>query len=345
MSGSGIVSVLALPDAADRLPQRRGVMVGDSHAFEPDAPCSVEVLTNEDTAAGIAAAVGSGRDIDDQSAKPDRVGVVDSGFVGEGDELIALGGADLAERRAAALRSLGEAPVEAGDIRPLEPGVGRIDLGDPVESHFGDETILEGAALALDTALGLGREGRDGPCAQLLEDPSHVGREADPGQLLLMTPEVIVAEESAVAVLIDGRRDAVAPEDHVQELEVADGILLGPEEGAQDGPGRVIGGMEEAHGGPLRPEPVVGAAVPLHKKPDLRPPRTPAPMLRWSAAPLRPDPRFAEPAADRLPPYPKPLPLLQHLDEVGVVELGVDLSMEPEDPLANFMRTAPAFNE
>ena len=91
-------------------------------------------------------------------------------------------------------------------------GVGRIDLGDAVEGHLGDEAILEGPALPFDAALGLGGVGRDGLDAQFLEDPADVGREAHSGQLFFMAPVVIVAEESAVAVLIDGRRDPVPPQ-------------------------------------------------------------------------------------------------------------------------------------
>jgi hypothetical protein len=347
MSGAMILAGLVGPPAAERFSERRRGMTSDAVPFEPERPRSVEVLANKDAAVGIAAAVGTGRDIEDQSAEADRVIVGHSGFVGEGDELIALGSADLAEGRAGKLGALGEASVEAGKIRLLKPGVGRTDLGDSCESHLGDEAILEGSALTLDAALALRGEGRDGLRTQLLEDASDVSREADPGQFFLMAPVEIVAEESTVAVLIDGRGDAVTPEDHVQEPEVTDGILLGPEEGSQDGPGRVVGGMEEAHGRSLRAEPLMGTAVPLHEEPDLGAAGTAAPVLGRSATPLGTDPGLAQPATDRLPPDPKTFPLLQHLDEVGVVELGVDLSVEHQDAVADLRtpsiggRTAP----
>ena len=60
-------------------------------------------------------------------------------------------------------------------------------------------------------------------------------------------------------------------------------------------------------------------------------------MLGRPATPFRPDPRLAQPAADRLSPDPKTLPLLQHLDEVGIVELRINLSVERQNPLANFL--------
>lgn len=41
---------------------------------------------------------------------------------------------------------------------------------------------------------------------------------------------------------------------------------------------------------------------------------------------------LAQPAADHLSPDPKALPLLQHLDEVGIVELRIDLSEKRQNP-------------
>jgi hypothetical protein len=78
----------------------------------------------------------------------------------------------------------------------------------------------------------------------------------------------------------------------------------------------------------------MGTAVPLHQEPQLRPPRPSAAVFGRSATPLGTDPGLAEPAADRFSPDPEPLPFLQHLDEVGVVELGIDFPVEGQDPLA-----------
>jgi hypothetical protein len=94
--------------------------------------------------------------------------------------------------------------------------------------------------------------------------------------------------------------------------------------------------MEKARGGPLGTEPEVRTAVPLHEESDLRSPRTPAAVLGRPATPFRPDPSLTQPAADRLSPDPKTLPLLQHLDEVGIVELRIDLSVQLQNPFAGF---------
>jgi hypothetical protein len=107
-----------------------------------------------------------------------------------------------------------------------------------------------------------------------------------------------------------------------------------PEKSPKDSPGGVIRGMEEADGRPIVAEPAVGTAVPLHEESELRPPRPAASMLGRTAAPFRTDPGLAQPAANRLPADPEAFPPLQHLDEVGVVELGVDLPVKDQDPLA-----------
>ena len=221
-------------------------MVSNAESIEPDGPSSVEVLADQDAATGVAPAARSRWKIDDQTAEADGIVVGHGGFVGEGDELIALGGIDLAEGRTGELWPLGKAGVEAIEVDGLQPGVGLIDLGDVSQGHLGDEAILEGSALALYAALPLGGEGGDGFCAEFMKDPSDVSRKTYAGQLFFMAPVVIVAEQGAVAVLIDGCGDSVPPQDHIQESQIADGILLRPEQSAQDDSGRVVCGMEKA---------------------------------------------------------------------------------------------------
>jgi hypothetical protein len=48
-----------------------------------------------------------------------------------------------------------------------------------------------------------------------MKDPSDVSRKTYAGQLFFMAPVVIVAEQGAVAVLIDGCGDSVPPQDHI----------------------------------------------------------------------------------------------------------------------------------
>ena len=93
--------------------------------------------------------------------------------------------------------------------------------------------------------------------------------------------------------------------------------------------------MEEAAGRPLGTEPGVRTAVPLHQEPDLRTAGPPAAVFRRSAPPLRPDPRLPQPPPHRLPSDPQTLPLRQHLDEVGVVELSIHVLVKLQNSLAD----------
>jgi hypothetical protein len=120
-----------------------------------------------------------------------------------------------------------------------------VDLRYTFELHLGDEAILERPSLPLDPSLGLRREGRDGFDVELAEDPADMRREADTRQLLFVAPAAVTTEQGAVAVLIDSGWGPVPPEYHVQELEVADGVLVRPEQHPQHRPRGIIGGVEK----------------------------------------------------------------------------------------------------
>jgi hypothetical protein len=110
---------------------------------------------------------------------------------------------------------------------------------------------------------------------------------------------------------------------------------VGPEEHSQNGVGGIIGGMEETAGRVIRTEPVVRAAIPLDQQAQDRSAGASLAVERRPASTLGLDPFLSPPAADRFPADPKVLPLSQHFDEVGVVELVVTVLGESQDPLAD----------
>jgi hypothetical protein len=145
---------------------------------------------------------------------------------------------------------------------------------------------------------------------------------------------IIVAHKGAVAVLIDGGGNPVSSYDHIQQLEIADGVFLGSEEGSQDGSRRVVDGVVEATRLELVAEPGMRAAVPLHHQPHLRATETPTPVLRRSSPPFRFDSRFPQPLTNRFPADLESFTFLEHLDEVGVVEQPISLPMKPENQIS-----------
>ena len=322
-------------------------MLGDTGFMQPHGPGPVEVLSSQDSAAGIGSMVGSWGNIDDQAAETYGIVVGYRGLVGEADCKVTFFGADFSEHTSRMLRRFGETEVEARQEDTFDPCIGLFDLGDPFHGHFGYQAILEGAALTFDTSFGLSRVGGDGFDAQLLEDTTDVGGETDTGQLFFMAPVGIVAVKRAVTILVDRGGDPMVSQDHVQQPEIADGILMRSEQHPQHDAGGIVGSMEETAGRALRTEPSVGAAIPLHHEPHLGTPSTPAPMPRRTPPPLGPNPCLPQPAANCLPADPKTFPFLQHFDKMSIVELGIPVLMNRQDPLTNqgtkgiMRRTAP----
>ena len=333
MASPRIIVRLAWPPGSYRLSERCWGVPGDSGLAEPDCPGAIEVLTDQDAQMGVASPVGAGRDIDDQASQADRVVVGHRGLIGEGDLDVALGRSDPAEDGTRLFRPLGKTAVEAVDEGPVQPVVGLVDLGDALEFHLGDEAVLERSSLTFDAALGLSGVGREGFDDEVLEDPTDVGGEADAGELLFMAPVLVTATEGGMAVLIDGRRHTVPSQDLIQDQEIADGILSRPELSAQDGPGGVVGGMDQRAGRSLRPEPAVGAAVPLHHQAHLGAARPAAAMAGRAAASFGRDPGLAQPTAHSLPADPESLAFFQHFNEVGVVEVLIAVFMKLQDAL------------
>lgn len=65
MSGTMIVAGLMGPPATERFSQRSRGVASDAVALEPDRPSSVEVLADQNAAAGVAAVAGPRGDIED----------------------------------------------------------------------------------------------------------------------------------------------------------------------------------------------------------------------------------------------------------------------------------------
>ena len=87
--GASSLAALVGPSTAEWLSQRRRAMASDAMSLKPHRPSPVEVLADQDAAAGITATARPRREIDDQAAEADGVVIGHGGLVGEGDELIA----------------------------------------------------------------------------------------------------------------------------------------------------------------------------------------------------------------------------------------------------------------
>jgi hypothetical protein len=162
------------------------------------------------------------------------------------------------------------------------------------------------------------------------EGPSNTGGEISSGQLLLVAPMGVVVEERSFAILINGGGGALSSEHHVQKFAVADGIFMALKQGPRSSPGRVICRMQMTGRG------ILGASVSLQEKPEQGPAGTSIAMLKRPAAFFRTHTSLSQPAADSLATDLRALALREYLDEVGDVELGVDIPVKHQNPLADF---------
>jgi len=93
------------------------------------------------------------------------------------------------------------------------------------------------------------------------------------------------ALEDAMAISVDRRREAIAPDELAQEQEVAVGIFLQPKHRGEHPPRRIVDGRQEHQAGPAVLEPRVVAAIHLDEEAGLRHALPTAPMAWGPAAP------------------------------------------------------------
>ena len=122
-----------------------------------------------------------------------------------------------------------------------------------------------------------------------------------------------------MAVAVEGERDAAAPDDLLQQQEVAARVLDGAEEGVHGCAGRIVNGEQEGEARAALLEPGVVAAVDLEQHPLAGHPLTPDTVLG------RPAPAGTRDAGPRQDPADGPtahvqaLVLPEQLGEVGVI--------------------------
>lgn len=308
----------------DRPGWRRGQGTGgQAVSLVEDREGAIETFVDLDARLGVAASPGTGEKLHVVGSEGDGIVVAHGAHVLEAEDAVEvaltrpgpIGGCRLGRR-------LREASIVAGEEAGQE-GVRVVLLPDARETQFADQAILEGAADALDAALGLRRGGGDPLDARILQGPPHLRGLQPARQLLFEGRGPFGRLEDAVPVGIDRERQAVGRGDLAQEEEVALGIFPEAKDRAQRGAGRIVDGMEEDVGGPAAFQPVVLAAVHLHEHPGPGE-AVPAPaMLRAPAGARAGDALLREDAVNRGAGEDEPFPLGEELAEVLEVHPGV----------------------
>ena len=147
------------------------------------------------------------RDLQLQGPVGDAIVVADLPLLFDAQDLVEIDARDRREGRALAGRLNRKARVVGWRIDVADESVGRLDLRDPGEPEFLDQTILKRPERALRTAPRLWRESADGLDAQLRQRPADLGRTAAVDLAGLGRAEIV-----RTAIRIEARRQAMLRE-------------------------------------------------------------------------------------------------------------------------------------
>src|ERR1700687_6375103 len=124
--------------------------------------------------------------------------------------------------------SVGEATVVVGE-EPAQHGVGGVQITSLSEAELAAQTILEHAPETFDAAFGLGTASGNEGDAELLQGASELGGLTFAGELFFHRPEVVVAQEDATVIAIEGEWDPAVTQQLAEQSEIAGGGFGGEE--------------------------------------------------------------------------------------------------------------------
>src|SRR5574340_85351 len=183
---------------------------------------------------------------------------------------------------------------------------------------------------------------RDPANPQFLEGTAHLTEVALPAELFgererRTRPHL----EDAVAIGVDGAREAVATEELAEEEEVAVRVFLAPKDSAEHASGGIVERGQEDKARAAVLEPRVMTAVHLDEEAGLGHPFAAPTMAGWTAGARAPDASGAQEPLHRSPRQTQALMLDEQLGEVVIIEARVTGAGQGEDPGADGLREAP----
>ena len=316
---------------------------GDALSPIGDDEGAIQMGVEVDAQAGIASAAGTRRELEEASIELDGVIVLDGAAVLEAADRVEIGArGGGAPGRFGMRGGLSEAHIVARE-KPGEHTGSLRERAGVGEAEFDHQAVLKGAEEALNSAFGLGRVGPNPVDAQLTERAPDLGLAWDAAELLVEGERGTgIRAEDAVAIGVDGRREAIATDELAEEEEIAVRIFLEAEDGPQHPARGVIDGSEEDEVGATVLEPGMMTAVELHEEPRLRHPLPAPAMARGAAGAGTADPSLPEEALDRGAREVNTLALGQELGEVAIIAAPVAGAGQSEHPRANGIRAASA---
>src|SRR6267154_3541268 len=227
----------------------------------------------------------------------------------------------------------GEVAVVVGEEQ-AEHGIGGVQIASLSETQFAAQAILEYAPEAFDAAFGLGTASGDEGDAELLQRTSELGGLTFSGELFFHRPEVVVANEDAAVIAIEGEWGPTVTQQLAEQGEIAGGGIGGKELSGQDFTGGII---LQAEGGEARAaafEPIVGRAIQLYQFALASGSQTALAMSGNAAFAGRAQTGLAQEPAEGFAAEGEALDLAKFFAEVVIVEAGISGAGQANDGLA-----------
>ena len=260
-----------------------------------------------------------------------HVVVADHSLVNEGADVLQVVRSRAPGLGGVARRTSEATVVVGGEL--AQDGVGRFEVSSPGQTKFTAQAILQHAPQAFDAAFGLGRLGGQESDAQSFQSVAELSRPALSGQLFLDGPVIVVADEDAVAIAIEGQGHAETVEQAVEQAEITLGSFRREELRGQDFPRGVVLHAESREERAATLQPVMRGAIELHEFPFAGRAQTALAMSGQAAWARGTDSRRPQQTAESFAAEREAFLLDQLVMKVMIVEAGVFRTSQAQDGL------------
>src|SRR5712692_2027503 len=293
---------------------------------------SIKTLVELDFGSCEAEAAVLGRDLEAAARPLHDVVVADDAFVQERADALELVGSATPGLGSVA-RGTCEAAVVVGDEAP-QHGVGGVEIACLRKAEFAAQAILKNTPEAFDAAFGLRRLRSDEGNAEFGEGAAELRGLALAGEFFFDRPVRIVSDEDAAAVAVEGRGDAEATKQALEQVEVTFGGFREEELGGQDLAGGIVLHAQSGENRTAAFQPIVRAAIELDEFPLTSDRQTALTMSGSAAFAWRAETILAQQTAQGLTSQGEAFDFVELFGEMVIVEAGVLGAGQTQEGLA-----------
>lgn len=233
--------------------------------------------------------------------------------------------------------SMGEAAIVVVPELP-QYGVGRVQIAGLGQAEFAGKAVLQHTPETLDAAFGLGTLCGDKGDPELLESAAELSGLLLAGELFVDGPVLVVANEDAAAIAVEGERNAEATQQALQQVKIALGGFRGEKLSGQDFARGIVLHAESGEPRAAAFEPVVRGAIELDQFALTSRAQTALPMSRRAAFTWRAQASGTQQAAKGFAAQREAFLLDELVVKVMVVEAGIARACQGQDADACALR-------